>query len=201
MFGSEELNRLVECAARALQCEDAHIQECERRNKWPPGRFGFSGLRRLSGAERYYQAIIWRELISSFPLLAVMEWRATDKYIKQGCLRAPGPCDLAFVDTAGEPVALVEIKTWFGPSGKSELKAIEYDMANKLENLAIPSAELVLTCHGSDNAEDNFQFFACEMQIPRSSLVIKSFLTSPGCEFAVFGFMVKAQGEAHMASA
>lgn len=73
-------------------------------------------------------------------------------------------------------------------------------MVDKLGKLTLPSAQIILTCHGSEKAENNFKFFSDEMEIPRSSLVIQSFVTSPDCEFAVFAFMVRPQGEAHLSS-
>jgi hypothetical protein len=60
----------------------------------------------------------------------------------------------------------------------------------------VPGVMVILTCHGTEDAEDNFCWLADKLGIRRMDMVTASFPVSPGpddesdWEFAVIGFLV-----------
>lgn len=180
MFGNEDVKRLVECARQALEAEDRYLVNCFKARHWRPWRGRPDGIRDSTN-ERYYQFVIWRELMSSFP------WRPRTEI--QGY-------DLAFYDDqTGKPVAYAEIKGWWSFFGKRELPGINRDLTEKLRVLGIPGVMLILTSHPTEVAEENFCWLADELGVSRGDMVIRSFPTSPwpgeegDTEFAVIGFL------------
>ena len=177
MFGNEDVKRLVECASRALEAEDRYLASCFKARHWRSRPDGICD----NMNERYYQFVIWRELMSSFP------WRPRTE--RQGY-------DLAFYDDETDKlVAFAEIKGWWSASGKEELPGINRDMTDKLGILGIPGVMLILTSQRTEEAEENFCWLADELGVARNDMATASFRTSPwpgddrDTEFAVIGFL------------
>lgn len=180
MFGNEDLKRLVECASRALEAEDRYLVSCFEARHWRNWRSRPDGIRDNIN-ERYYQFVIWRELMFSFP------WRPRTE--RQGY-------DLAFYDDeTDKPVAFAEIKGWWSVAGEDELPGIKRDMTDKLGVLEIPGVMLILTSHRVEDAEENHRWLARELGVSRNDMVTASFRTSPwpgdesDTELAVIGFL------------
>ena len=177
MFGNEDLKRLVECAGRALECEHRYLVHCASERHWRGRPIGICD----NTNERYYQFVVWRALMASFP------WRPRTE--RRGY-------DLAFYnDETNELVAFAEIKGWWGVSGEQELPGIRRDL-EKLGILRIPGVMLILTCHPKNQAEDNFRWLAEKLGVSRDDIVTHSFDTPSWpdddhpTEFAVIGFLV-----------
>ena len=103
-FGRWELKQLVACARQALERENRYLLNCFTERQWKPGENGPGICDNLN--ERYYQFIIWRESMRSFPLRSRTERQ---------------DYDLAFYDETGELAAVAEIKGWWSDSGETEL--------------------------------------------------------------------------------
>lgn len=179
MFGNGEVNQLVECAYRALKDENRYIENCFKARQWKSGESGPGICDNLN--ERYYQFVIWRKLMQSFP------WRPRTE--KQDY-------DLAFYDEKDEFIGCAEIKGWWSESGETELQGIKRDLKGKLGIAPRPSVMVILTCHETEDAEENLCWLADELEISRSDMVTRSFPVSAGpgdegnWEFAVIGFLV-----------
>jgi hypothetical protein len=95
VFGNEDVKQLVECARRALEIEDRYIANCFKARRWKGSEHGICD----NVNERYYQFIIWRELMSSF------SWRSKTEYELY---------DLAFFDNETDTlIAVAEMKGWW----------------------------------------------------------------------------------------
>lgn len=180
MFGNEEVKRLVECAWRALRRENDYIEDCFKKCDWRKTENGPGICDNLN--ERYYQFVIWRELMSSFP------WRPRTEKLDY---------DLAFYDDAkNEFVGCAEVKGWWSESGELELQGIRRDLRGKLGIAPKPGVMLILTCHETEDSEGNLDWLADKLGVRRSDMVTRSFPVSPGLgdesawEFAVIGFLV-----------
>lgn len=180
MFGIEDVKTLVECATSALEEEDRYIANCFKARNWRIGESGPGICDNLN--ERYYQFVIWRELMKSFP------WRPRTER---------GDYDLAFYDNeSGERVAYAEIKGWWSDSGEQELHGIKRDIKGKLGIADAPGVMLILTSQLAGDAEENFCWLAHKLELSRSDLVTKAFPVSAGptdegdWEFAIIAFLV-----------
>ena len=182
MFGNEDVKRLVECATRALEAEeDRYLVGCFKARQWRSRPDGICD----NMNERYYQFVIWRELMSSF--------RCRPRTECQGY-------DLGFYDPETDrPEAFCEIKGWWSASGKQELRGINRDITDKVGVLGIPGVMLILTSHRAADAEENFCWLADELGMSRDDMVTASFRTSPwpgddcATEFSVIGFLANAK--------
>jgi len=178
MFGKEDVKRLVECASRALEAEDRYLLSCFKSRHWRAGDNGIGVFDNLN--ERYYQFVIWRELMSS------CSWRPRTE--RKGF-------DLAFYDDAtNELVAVAEIKGWWSVKGEQELPGIKRDL-EKLGSLRLPGvmrAMLVLTSHPSGLLEENSRILADELRVSRRDMSTAFFHPNGelGWQFAVVGFLV-----------
>jgi hypothetical protein len=175
VFGNKDVNLLVECAKRALEEEDRYLLNCFATRHWSSGADGIGIFDNIN--ERYYQFIIWRTLMSSFP------WRA--KTERKGY-------DLAFYDDAtGKIEAVAEIKGWWSDKGEQELPGIKRDL-EKLELLRIPGVMLILTSQPSDLAEQNSRYLADKLGVSQSDMVTALFHPNGDVDwqFAVIGFLV-----------
>src|SRR5271165_5840246 len=118
---------------------------CANRQGWQ-APFGISEVTN----ERFLQYVIWRGLMHGSRLRPRAErW---------------GPQDdchdlVLYDDQTNEQKALIEIKTFFTPTGEKELPGIRRDM-RRLGSTGLPGAVLVLTRHGKANAEKNFEWLA-----------------------------------------
>jgi hypothetical protein len=184
MFGREDLKQLIDCAARALECEDHYLADCANARGWRNTRIGICD----NINERYYQFVIWRALMSSF------RWRPRTER---------GSHDLAFYnEETNELVAVAEIKGWWSSRGESEIPGIKRDIEEKLGLLRIPGVMLVLTCQRTKHADDNLLLLAGKVGISRESITVRSFNTSawPGDdgprEFTVMGFLAAQRATA-----
>lgn len=179
MFGKGDVKQVVDCAVRALESEERHLVSCFEARHWDSGDNGPGICCNLN--ERYYQFIIWRELMKSFPLRSKTE---------------RGDYDLAFYDDANKLQAYAEIKGRWSDSGKPELPGIKRDLKGKLGIASVPGVMLILTSHERAIAKGNFDWLADQLQVNRNDMVIRSFPVSPGqsndddWEFAVIGFLV-----------
>jgi hypothetical protein len=179
MFGNEDVKRLVECASRALENENRYLEGCFKACHWSSCENGPGICDNLN--ERYYQFVIWRELMLKFP------WRSRTE--RQGY-------DIAFYDPKGELAACAEIKGWWSDSGETELPGIKRDLKGKLEIAPVPGVMVILTCHLAEDAEENLCWLADELKMSRSELVTASFPVSAGSgddgdwEFATIGLLV-----------
>jgi hypothetical protein len=180
MFGNKDVKRLVKCAKQALESEDRYIANCFRARRWKGGERGIC----TCWNERYYQFLIWRELMYSFRWRPKPEWNLYD---------------LAFFDNetdADVPVAVAEIKGWGSYTGLPELDGIRSDI-RALSLLQIPGVMLVLTAQLVREAEDNFGWLADQLSVSRNNMETASFTISTDAdgdwEFAVIGFMATPQ--------
>src|SRR5258708_21216756 len=101
MFDKDDLKQLVDCAKQALEVEDRHLAKCFKERHWKGSERGICAW----WSERYYQFVIWRELMSSFRWRPQLEW---------------GLHGLAFFDNQADtpvPVAVAEIKLWASEGG------------------------------------------------------------------------------------
>ncbi|HMD70859.1 MAG TPA: hypothetical protein VKF41_05920 [Bryobacteraceae bacterium] len=181
MFNFEDVKRLVDCACRALKAENRYLEGCFKERGWLVTENG-AGICDNPN-ERYYQFVIWRELMNSF------SWRSRTE--RDGY-------DLAFYEGAkSEPIAYAEIKCWWSWNGKSEVRGIRRDLTGKLGIAEHPGVMLILTCHLAEDAKENFDWLAEKLDVDRSAMVTKSFPVSSGpgdeddWEFAVVGIPVK----------
>ena len=179
MFGTEGVKLLVECASRALENENRHLEKCFKKRHWKISENGPGICDNLN--ERYYQFVIWRELMSSFP------WRS--KTERQDY-------DLVFYDDAtNSRVAVAEIKGWWSNSGKQELQAIKRDLKGKLEIAPVTGVMLILTSQLTKDAQGNFNWLTDKLGMHRDDILTSSFPVSPGLgtegewEFAIMGFL------------
>lgn len=179
-FGSEDVRLLVECARRALKSENRYIESCFNARHWKNTENGPGICDNLN--ERYYQFIIWRELMRSF------RWRP---------MTERQDYDLAFYDDAkGTFVGCAEVKGWWSESGETEIRGIKRDLRGKLGIAPAPGVMLILTCHENEDAKENLDWLADKLGVRRSDMVTRSFPVSPGLgdksawEFAVIGFLV-----------
>jgi hypothetical protein len=181
MFGKEDVSQLVECAKRALEAEDRYLTDCFKRRNWRSRPEGI----RANINERYYQFIIWRELMCSF------RWRPVTER---------GGYDLTFFDDESDGlVARAEIKGVWSKYGEAELPGIKEDMRDKLGVLAVPGVMLILTGQAVEDAKKNLCWLACELGVDRNEMIVSSFPTTPWpgdnreTEFAVIGFLVASE--------
>jgi hypothetical protein len=178
MFGTGDVEQLIECAARALEAEDRYLIECANARHWRGGAVGI----RDNINERYYQFVIWRALMRSF------RWRPrTERQIY----------DLAFYDDeTNKLVAVAEIKGWWSASGEEEIPRIRQDIEKKLRILRIPGVMLILTSQKKADAEANTHWLAGKLGVNAGSIIRRSFDTPPWpgdnhpTEFAILGFLV-----------
>lgn len=174
MFGNGDLKLLVECAKRGLEAEDRYLLDCFATNHWKSGADGIGIFDNMN--ERYYQFVIWRTLMASFP------WRV--KTERKGY-------DLAFYDDAsGKLEAVAEIKGWWSDEGEQELPGIKLDL-EKPGLLRIPGVMLILTSHPSEIAEENYKSLGKALRISRSDFATDYFHPSGDAEwqFAIIGFL------------
>ncbi len=177
-FSKHDVKCLVECAGRALEFEDRYLTGCAHANGWINGRVGI----RVNTNERYYQFIIWRALMSSFP------WRPdTEK----------DTYDLVFYrGESKERVACAEIKGWWDASGLEKLPGILRDMNHKLASRSEPGVMLILTSHKKIQHDENLGELARDLEVDQNDFATYAFDTPrwPGenepAEFMVIGFLV-----------
>ncbi len=177
MFGEDDLKRLIECAKRALEREDRHLLGCFKERRWKGSGYGICA----NWNERYYQFLIWSELMRSFRWRPVLEWELHD---------------FAFFDNETDTLAAVaEIKLWASTSGYSEIESIRGDI-NGFATRNVPGVMLVFTAQLVSEAKDNFDFLAEQLAISRSRMEIDSFpisTTEEGdWEFALVGMLFPA---------
>jgi hypothetical protein len=179
-FGQNDVKLLVECASKALEAEDRHLGDCFKARHWRGSEQGICAC----WNERYYQFLIWSDLMFSFPWKPEPEW---DRY------------DLAFFDNDANteaPVAVAEIKGWGSNSGVPELEGIRADI-NALRLLRIPGVMLVFTAHIASAAEGNLRWLAAELGVNRRDMATASFRISTKhegeWEFALVGFLANQE--------
>jgi hypothetical protein len=185
MFGPEDAKTLVECAAHALEAEDRYLLECATTRRWRDRDRPAGICDNIN--ERYYQFVIWRALMRSFP------WRPRTEDQRY---------DLAFYDDeANQLVAVAEIKGWWSSSGRGEIAGIRRDMEHKLGILKIPAVMLILTSQRKADADGNLQWLATQLGVPAASMISRSFDTRPWpgdnkpTEFAVIGHVISCNTE------
>ncbi len=181
MFGTDDMKQLVECAKRALEAEDRYLTGCFKTRNWRSRPDGICD----NMNERYYQFVIWRELMATF------RWRPRTERRWH---------DLAFYDDrTDELVAFAEIKGWWSSNGEAELPGIRRDLKEKLGLWGVPGVMLLLTSHLVEDAEENLYWLAEQLGVEREDLLTASFRTSPwpgddrDTEFAVIGLLAKPQ--------
>jgi hypothetical protein len=177
VFDCTGLASLVKCAKRALETEDRRLANGYKIRRWNGAEQGICAY----WNERYYQCLIWSELICSFEWRPKLEWH---RY------------DLALFDdetSSDIPVACAEIKLWASKNGRSELPTIQADI-NKLRRLPMPGVMLILTAHWTSEAKANFDWLAKELDINKACMETDSFAISTeekgNWEFAIIGFVV-----------
>jgi hypothetical protein len=121
-----DLKRLIDIAGQALEQEDRFVLGAITANQkgYPDGK---GGILRINN-ERYYQFIVARALMSSFPYSAAVEVEGHDLI-----LRYPGEQSKWF--------AVVEMKRWMSEDGLSEQPGIKKDIEKLLEKLRQVKAE------------------------------------------------------------
>jgi hypothetical protein len=171
------LRSVVKSAAHALEAEDRHLAHCCKLRRWKLSEHGICTF----WNERYYQYLIWSELMSSCRWRPVLEWNFFD---------------LAFFDNEADtktPAAVAEMKLWGSFGGSEELPRIRADI-NQLKVSTYPGMMLIFTAHLIDDAESNFCWLAKQLAIDQNELETASFpiLTNYAgkWEFAVIGFLV-----------
>ena len=147
-FTRKHLQNLVNIAGAALEAEDRFITGCVTHNPIYNGDDRSPGILRFND-EKYYQPVIARGLLSSFPFYVEREGR----------LGTSRNYDLVLyrdVQHKGaqrsEPVAVGEIKRWFGDR-EDVLAGMEKDI-NRLTQLPCPSFLLVITAPPEERKEE-----------------------------------------------
>ncbi|ABA57640.1 hypothetical protein Noc_1136 [Nitrosococcus oceani ATCC 19707] len=114
---NSELKRLIKIAGTALEAEDRFLREAIAKNRtaYPSEKCGI--LR--NNNERYYQFIIWRALVSSFPFTARIEIQSHDLVLN-------------YPDDASKWFAVIEMKRWMSSTGEVEIPGIIRDINDKL---------------------------------------------------------------------
>jgi len=179
MFGSKDVQGLVDCAGRALEEEDRYLTKIADRRHWLSGRVGI----RVNDNERYYQFLIWRALMDSFSLRPKVE--------------REGRHDFVFYEgEAKRLVAVAELKGWWSDSGEAELPGIRSDMES-LGILEVPGVMLIVTHHAKESAEENLKWLAGELRVSLADLKTYAFDAASLSredlrphEFVVIGFLV-----------
>lgn len=176
MFGPDDLKKVVECAGQALRAEDDYVTQCAKDHGWNDGPMGI----RANTNERYYQFLIWRALMKSFP------WRSQTEGLDRN--------DLVFWDGA-QLVARAEIKGWWSTDGKQEIPGIRGDIL-KLKAYREPGAMLILTQNPKGLTARNLRFLAERLSVNPDEFVTYTFDTAPWykdkgtpAEFVVVGFL------------
>ncbi|HEV2199535.1 MAG TPA: hypothetical protein VGR73_06925 [Bryobacteraceae bacterium] len=174
------MKALVECAKRALEDEGSHLTKYIKANDW---HFAGTGVC-CNQNERYYQFLIWRELMKSF------RWRPQTE--------AQGRSDLAFYNnTTNKIVGVAEIKCWW-TDGRTEVNWIRLDI-EKLRESRNTGVMLVLTTYIKEKgyqAKEVFDDLARRIGIALEDMEIRSFDNSASAhsrerwEFSVAGFFV-----------
>ena len=150
-----DLNILVKTAGLALELEDRYLLGSVAANRQAyPGENG--GILRLNN-ERYYQFIVARSLVSSYPFAAEIEVDFHDLV-----LRYPGDSKI---------FAAIEMKRWMTSNGYEELESIKRDV---VEKLAIANSEksflIVFFANPVQNSvTDNLKWLSENINIPVSS--------------------------------
>lgn len=182
MFGNEDVKRLVECAGRALEFEDRYLTGCAYANGWANGPVGI----RINSNEHYYQSIIWRALMSSFP------WRPQTERESRVGPHDNHKYDLVFYrGESDEQVAFAELKGWWVDSPENMRTDID-----RLAKLQQPGVMLILTSHRRNMHDENLRKLAEELGVEQNDFVPYRFDTPrwPGeqedAEFIVIGFLV-----------
>lgn len=143
MFGRDDMKLLVKCASRALETENRYLADCFKARGWKGHEHGICE----NQSERYYQFLIWSELMSAFP------WRPKTEYDKW---------DLVFFDNeTDKPAAYAEIKLHFNFEGI--LHAMD-----RLAEMRKPGVMLILTCWQTRDAKKNLGLFTRRLGVSRA---------------------------------
>lgn len=118
----DTIARLVQIAGAALESEDRYILGAMHANH---GVYAGPkcGILRRDFREAYYQYIVARALMSSFPYVVGLEEGNRNDLV----LRHPG-------DDSRKPFAVIEMKQWWeeGSVGEMEIQKIQRDVEEKL---------------------------------------------------------------------
>ncbi len=176
----KELSKLVEIAGPALEAEDRYLLGSISANRaaYPDGN---GGLLRVNN-ERYYQFIVARALMSSFPFAVVPELNRHDLVLKY-----PGSNSNWF--------AAVEMKRWMSGAGESEIPGMIEDL-KKLRSCGAESAlMLVFSANKAGKTNENLAWLSARLDIDASSWETYSFPTfnteGESVDFWVAGFKVQ----------
>jgi len=158
MFGNEHLKALVECAGRALEFEDRYLTGCAHVRGWKTIRTGIWA----NINERYYQFVVWRALMSSFP------WRPHTEAQTH---------DLAFYEgESNELVGVAEMKVWYGKTYGVE--AIRADVQS-LRKVSVPAVMLIIAGLPKERTEERLEWLAEKIEVSRQDFVTYTFDTVP----------------------
>ena len=172
----EAFRQLIGISAQALEMEDRFLLGAVAANRkaYPDRNGGAGGVRAAGGIlrinnERYYQFVIARALVSSFPYEVVLE-RDTH--------------DLVILDNKDKTkwFAAVEMKRWMSNSGESEIPGIRYDIENKLTPVKVSGKAsnalmLVFSANEEGKTEENIDWLADRLSTQKSNWVVCQFPT------------------------
>lgn len=114
-FNKEHLKDLVELTGRLVEGEDRFIRGCLQRNQ-SYARAKIWGMSDFDN-ERYYQRLVLRALLPSFPFGVRLEYGGRH-------------FDIALFQSFNEePVALGEMKLWMGSNEEKRLREMRKDIA------------------------------------------------------------------------
>ena len=141
----KNLCTLIDTASKALEAEDRYLLGAVTANKQA---FGDStgGILRFNN-ERYYQFVIARALMSSFPFKTDLEVETHD-LVFQHLERTT-------------KWAVVEIKRWMSATGESEIPGIRHDVDHKLKKAdAEHRMMLIISANPTGKTEKNLEFLS-----------------------------------------
>jgi hypothetical protein len=155
----EELAQLIKIAGVALEFEDRYLLGAIAANQAAyPGRHG-GILQHKFNNERYYQFVVARALISSFPFAADIEIGGSDLVLK-------------YTENTSKVFAVCEMKRWMTESGKPEIRKMLADLQKlrKLRDAKTPSTVdnlflIVFSANPKGMTDENLSFLAKELGI------------------------------------
>ena len=144
------LKSLIQIAGAALETEDRYLLGAVAANKKVYAN-EYGGIIRLNN-EHYYQRIVARALMSSFPFVAKLEYKERHDLV------------LLYPNDINHWFAVVEMKRWMSTTGKKELEPIKTDLS-KIKKAVQNGAEHGLMMLFSANPTGNTEQYISDLSI------------------------------------
>ena len=139
-FNAGHLKEIVDLTACLLEKDDKFIRRCLEQNS----SYAELGLRTITdfNDERYYQRLVLKALLPSFPFRARLEYNCAGR-----------PYDIALLDGSNrKPVALGQMKVWMRQNNKREVNETDEEI-KALSKQDCAGFMLVFTKYPSENME------------------------------------------------